>query len=58
MATKHQTATFKLEKETKNAVRYQEDSEFPMIGTLYVQKSTFKDHGSIPAEIKVTVEVK
>lgn len=35
------TAKFTKEKETKNTVRYQEDSEDgqpPRIGTLYVQK--------------------
>ena len=34
--------TFKLEKETKNTVRYAEvleDGEDPVIGTLYVQKT-------------------
>jgi len=34
--------TFKLEKETKNTVRYAEvleDGEAPVIGTLYVQKT-------------------
>jgi hypothetical protein len=35
-----QTLTFTLERETKNTIRYQEDSNGkpPAIGTLYVQK--------------------
>ena len=35
-----QTLTFTLERETKNTIRYQEDScgKPPAIGTLYVQK--------------------
>lgn len=30
---------FTMERTTKNTVRYQEDSENPKVGTLYVQKS-------------------
>jgi hypothetical protein len=35
-----QTLTFTLERETKNTIRYQEDTDGkpPAIGTLYVQK--------------------
>ncbi len=35
-----QTLTFTLEKETKNTIRYQEQTEGkpPAVGTLYVQK--------------------
>jgi len=55
------TMTFKKEKETKNAVRYQEqtvnDVTPAKIGALYVQKATFAEHGSIPDTITVTVTV-
>lgn len=50
--------TFKKEKETKNAVRYQEEGtdggeNRGKIGTLYVQKATFGK--AIPEEITVTI---
>jgi hypothetical protein len=48
------TATFVKEKDTKNTIRYQEQTENgqpPRIVTLYVQKWT-----QPPDKIKVTVE--
>lgn len=53
------TIDFTKEKETKNAVRYQEDGtdggeNRGKIGTLYVQKSAFGK--SVPDKITVTVE--
>lgn len=50
---------FKKEKETKNAVRFQEEGtdggeNRGKIGTLYVQKSTFGK--AIPEDITVTIE--
>jgi len=50
--------TFKLEKETKNTVRYTEvleDGESPVIGTLYVQKTYLPT--SRPETISVTIGV-
>jgi len=50
------TANFKIERETKNTIRYQEVTEGqpPFVGTIYVQKWVFgKDY---PREIKVTVQ--
>ena len=50
------SATFKLEKETKNTVRYAEEAEDrrPVVGTVYIDKyelpKPFSD------EIKVTIE--
>ena len=57
-----QTATFKLEKLTKNTAKYQEVVEqglFPMIGPVYIQKSTFQTSVSdkIPDEIMITITV-
>lgn len=47
---------FSFEKETKNAVRFQEtgDEANHKIGTLYVKKSAFD--GKVPQSITVTVE--
>ena len=54
--------TFTVEKETKGAVRYAENGvgqfDEPVIGTLYVRKSAFKELGAIPRNISVTVEAK
>ena len=52
--------TFKMDRETKGAVRYQEqcDDGTELIGQLYVRKSGLALYkmGSMPKEIKVTVE--
>ena len=48
--------TFKQEKETKNTVRYQEQSDGDVvIGPLYVQKSALGDNP--PEELSITIEV-
>ena len=48
--------TFKQEKETKNTVRYQEQSDGDVvIGPLYVQKSALGENP--PAELSVSIEL-
>jgi|GEM_PF-1746463 len=50
------TGTFKLDKETKNTVRYPEEAEGrrPVVSTVYVDKYELpKPH---PKRIRVTVE--
>jgi hypothetical protein len=55
---------FKLEKETKGALRYQEVDEkgeiieqaWAKIGTLYVRKSAFERGAAFPQFLRVTVE--
>ena len=51
------TATFKLEKETKNTVRYAEEAEDrrPVMGTVYVDK--YELPKPFPERIRVTIEV-
>ena len=51
------TATFKIEKETKNTVRYAEEAEDrrPVVGTVYVDK--YELPKPFPERIQVTVEV-
>lgn len=52
-------ASFSLEKETKNTVRYQEDETDspPIIGTIYVKKWALKrlNGSSYPQRITVTI---
>lgn len=45
-------------KDTKNTIRFQEDSENPAIGTLYIPKKTlmeikYKDGDTVTVELKV-----
>ena len=55
---------FKLEKETKGALRYQEVDEkgelieqaWAKIGTLYVRKSAFERGAAFPQLLRMTVE--
>ena len=48
--------TFKQEKETKNTVRYQEQSDGDVvIGPLYVQKSALGENP--PAELSVSIDI-
>lgn len=50
-------ASFELEKETKNTIRYAEKPEVgkpPVIGTIYIQKWALPD--ATPQTITVTVE--
>jgi len=51
-------ATFELEKETKNTVRYSETPDegvAPMVNTIYIQKHVLGK--TPPTNIKLTVEV-
>jgi len=53
-----QRLVFVLERETKNTMRYQEESEGkpPVVGTLYVQRWAL---GSpVPARLEVTIKAK
>ncbi|MFQ6128652.1 MAG: hypothetical protein ACE5QW_07100 [Thermoplasmata archaeon] len=47
------TLTFRYERDTKRTYRFQEESENPIVGTLYVQKSAFK---SRPEKIEVRLK--
>jgi hypothetical protein len=55
---------FKLEKETKGALRYQEvddkgeviEQAWAKIGTLYMRKSAFERGASFPQTLRVTVD--
>ena len=51
------SGTFKLEKETKNTVRYAEEAEDrrPVVGTVYVDK--YELPKPYPEKIRVTIEV-
>jgi hypothetical protein len=57
-------ARFKLEKETKGALRYQEVDEkgevieqaWAKIGTLYLRKSAFERGATFPQLLRVTIE--
>lgn len=51
-----QVLTFKVERETKNTVRYQEQTEGkpPAIGTLYLQKWALGENP--PDTIAVTIQ--
>ena len=53
-----QTLTFSLERETKNTVRYSEqtDGNPPTVGTIYVQKSAMGDNP--PKTLTVTVSAR
>jgi len=51
------TATFELEKETKNTVRYSETPDegvAPVVNTVYIQKHVLGKNA--PQKIKVTLE--
>ena len=56
--TKEQTfaGTFKLDRETKNTVRYAEEAENrrPVVGTVYVDK--YELPKPLPKRIRVTIE--
>ena len=49
------TATFSKERETKNTVRFAEDGDTPIMGTLYLQNSASEQLGGAE-KLKVTVE--
>jgi len=46
------TLKFAYEKDTKNKYRFIEDSEEPLVGTLYVSKSLFTER---PEGLEVTI---
>ncbi len=50
------SGTFKLDKETKNTVRYAEEAEAhrPVVGTVYVDK--YELPRPFPKKIRVTIE--
>jgi len=48
---------FEKERETKGAVRYQEVSDSPAVGTLYIRKDHLKELGLDGAEV-IEVEIK
>ncbi len=50
------SATFKLDKETRNTVRYAEEAEGrrPVVGTVYVDK--YELPKPFPKTIRVTIE--
>jgi hypothetical protein len=50
------SATFKLEKETKNTVRYAEEAEGrrPVVGTVYIDK--YELGQPYPQRIRVSIE--
>ena len=51
------SATFKIEKETKNTVRYAEEAEDrrPVVGTVYVDE--YELPKPFPERTRVTIEV-
>ena len=51
------SATFKLNKETKNTIRYAEEAEKrrPIVGTVYVDK--YELPKPYPEKIRVTIEL-
>ena len=56
-STSGTTLTFKHEKDTKGTHRYQEDSEEPVIGTLYIRKDKMsRIAGELPGTLTVTIE--
>lgn len=50
------SSTFKLDKETKNTVRYAEEAEGhrPVVGTVYVDK--YELPKPFPKKVRVTIE--
>lgn len=51
-----QTLTFVLEKETKGSVRYAEQGNGGVVGTLYVRKHVFKTVGTFPQTLYVSID--
>jgi hypothetical protein len=54
-AAKQLTVNFELERETKNTVRYAEQGDNPVVGTLYVKKSAAAKLGN-PEKMAVTLK--
>ena len=59
MEGKQLVATFEVERETKNTVRFSEveGDGAPIIGTLYVQKWAVRNLSADGKRVKVTLEV-
>ncbi len=55
------SATFEVERDTKNTVRYQEvtSDQPPIMGTAYIQKWALRrlSNGTTPNRIKITISV-
>lgn len=55
------TATFTVEKDTKNTVRFQEveTDQPPIMGVAYIQKWALRKlgNGATPSRIRITIEV-
>lgn len=49
---------FERERETKNTVRFQEQSEEPIIGTLYVQKRVARDAQQVAVTLQFSTAKK
>ena len=47
------TVRMVYERDTKRTYRFQEDSDDPLIGTLYVKKSAFRQR---PEKVEVTIK--
>ena len=45
---------FRYERETKNKYRFKEDTDAPVMGTVYVSKDLFEER---PEELEVTLRV-
>ena len=50
-------ATFKIERETKNMVRYEETQGRVVCGTIYITKAAYTQLNN-PEEITVTIKAK
>ena len=47
--------TFAKERVTKNTIRFIEDSETPVVGTIYIQKTALAKLGN-PDHLSVTID--
>lgn len=45
---------FRYERETKNKYRFKEDTDAPVMGTVYVSKDLFEER---PEELEITLRV-
>ena len=56
---KKMTVQMRKERDTKRTIRYDEFSEAPFIGVLYVQKLALKEiFGGFPDKLEITIEAK
>jgi len=55
--SKSNTITFRRLRETKNTIRFEEESDVPKIGALYIQKWALKDmFPEYPDRIEITIK--